>query len=64
LATEILAAGSSSRGLAPGVEFAQKRRALDRLRIDNGPGKSVMISPLERATFLRDLDARRKTAAR
>jgi hypothetical protein len=38
--------------------------SLDRLRIDYGPGKSVMISTLERATFLRDLDARRKTAAR
>ncbi len=31
--------------------------SLDRLRIDYGQGRSIMVSPLERERFLRDLDA-------
>ena len=37
--------------------------SLARLRIDYGPGRSIMISPADRAGFLADLEARR-TAAR
>jgi hypothetical protein len=36
--------------------------SLARLRIDYGQGRSVMISPADRAGFLADLDARRATA--
>jgi hypothetical protein len=34
--------------------------SLDRLRIDYGRGKSVMISPRDRERFLRDLEAARR----
>lgn len=37
--------------------------SLDRLRIDYGNGRAVMISPLDREGFLRDLAAARKAAA-
>lgn len=33
--------------------------SLDRLRIDYGLGKSIMISPTDRERFLRELEARR-----
>lgn len=33
--------------------------SLDRLRIEYGPGKRIMISPRDRDLFLRDLDHRR-----
>ena len=36
--------------------------SLDRLRIDFGKGRSVMISPLNREAFVRDLESRRKAA--
>ncbi|WP_101926354.1 PH domain-containing protein [Luteimonas cellulosilyticus] len=38
--------------------------SLNRLRIDYGPGRSVMISPRDRARFLAELDAGRNAAAR
>lgn len=33
--------------------------SLDRLRIDYGPGRSVMISPRDKARFIQDLEALR-----
>lgn len=33
--------------------------SLDRLRIDYGRGKSIMVSPVDRERFLRELEARR-----
>ncbi len=36
--------------------------SLDRLRINYGPGKWIMISPLEREAFLADLERRRSAA--
>jgi len=38
--------------------------SLDRLRIDYGRGRSLMISPADKDGFLRELERRRKTAAR
>jgi len=37
--------------------------SLDRLRIDYGRGRSVMISPLRKSEFLDDLQARRSRCA-
>lgn len=34
--------------------------SLDRLRIDYGRGKSLMISPKNKEQFIRDLEARRR----
>ncbi|MCW5568069.1 MAG: PH domain-containing protein [Dokdonella sp.] len=38
--------------------------SLDRLRIEYGPGRSLMISPRDKERFMRDVEAARRGAAR
>jgi hypothetical protein len=38
--------------------------SMDRLRIDYGQGKSILISPQDKEAFLRELDARRNELSR
>ena len=38
--------------------------SMDRLRIDYGRGQSVLISPADKAGFLRELEARRSSLSR
>lgn len=49
---------SPSRNILSSPAFS-----LDRLRIDYGRGKFILISPAEREAFLRDLEARRGAVA-
>ena len=52
------------RALPSHAAWSSPALSLERIRIDYGRGRSIMISPRDRAMFLRELDARRAVLAR